>query len=85
MIVKIYKDAFMNFHELHPASSKIKNLNKFAPAENRTRGPTMATLDFTTKPLALLVIKITLRIYQIMLVFLLLLVFPKLYTCNKLF
>ena len=23
-----------------------------APAENRTRGPTMATLDFTTKPLA---------------------------------
>jgi hypothetical protein len=22
-----------------------------APAENRTRGPTMATLDFTTKPL----------------------------------
>ena len=24
-----------------------------APAENRTRGPTMATLDFTTKPLAL--------------------------------
>ena len=25
-----------------------------APAENRTRGPTMATLDFTTKPLVLL-------------------------------
>ena len=24
-----------------------------APAGNRTRGPTMATLDFTTKPLAL--------------------------------
>ena len=24
-----------------------------APAENRTRGPTMATSDFTTKPLAL--------------------------------
>ncbi len=26
---------------------------KAARAENRTRGPTMATLDFTTKPLAL--------------------------------
>ena len=26
-------------------------LNENAPAENRTRGPTMATLDFTTKPL----------------------------------
>ena len=25
----------------------------YAPAENRTRGPTMATLDFTTKPLVL--------------------------------
>ena len=25
-----------------------------APAENRTRGPTMATSDFTTKPLVLL-------------------------------
>jgi hypothetical protein len=24
-----------------------------APTENRTRGPTMATLDFTTKPLVL--------------------------------
>ena len=30
-----------------------------APAENRTRGPTMATLDFTTKPLALDVTKST--------------------------
>ena len=27
--------------------------NSDAPAGNRTRGPTMATLDFTTKPLAL--------------------------------
>ena len=27
-------------------------LKSIAPAENRTRGPTMATLDFTTKPLA---------------------------------
>jgi hypothetical protein len=27
---------------------------KFAPAANRTRGPSMATMDFTTKPLALL-------------------------------
>jgi hypothetical protein len=27
---------------------------KSAPAENRTRGPTMATLDFTTKPLVLM-------------------------------
>ena len=26
---------------------------KSAPAENRTRGPTMATSDFTTKPLVL--------------------------------
>ena len=30
---------------------------KIAPAENRTRGPTMATLDFTTKPLALLMFR----------------------------
>jgi hypothetical protein len=30
---------------------------KNAPAENRTRGPTMATLDFTTKPLALIVFR----------------------------
>jgi hypothetical protein len=29
------------------------NDRKNAPAENRTRGPTMATLDFTTKPLVL--------------------------------
>jgi hypothetical protein len=28
-------------------------LNYDAPAENRTRGPTMATSDFTTKPLVL--------------------------------
>jgi hypothetical protein len=27
--------------------------SKTAPAENRTRGPTMATSDFTTKPLVL--------------------------------
>ncbi|KAL0467602.1 hypothetical protein QR685DRAFT_448655, partial [Neurospora intermedia] len=27
-----------------------------APAANRTRGPSMATMDFTTKPLAPLVI-----------------------------
>ncbi|KAK3950014.1 hypothetical protein QBC32DRAFT_218364 [Pseudoneurospora amorphoporcata] len=27
-----------------------------APAANRTRGPSMATMDFTTKPLALLVV-----------------------------
>jgi hypothetical protein len=26
---------------------------KCAPAANRTRGPSMATMDFTTKPLAL--------------------------------
>ena len=32
----------------NPTHMNIKN----APAENRTRGPTMATLDFTTKPLA---------------------------------
>ena len=30
----------------------IKRQKARAPAENRTRGPTMATLDFTTKPLA---------------------------------
>ena len=29
----------------------VKHQKIFAPAENRTRGPTMATLDFTTKPL----------------------------------
>jgi hypothetical protein len=28
-------------------------VNFDAPAENRTRGPTMATSDFTTKPLVL--------------------------------
>ena len=33
---------------------KLKKFNKkFAQARNRTGGPTMATLDFTTKPLAL--------------------------------
>ncbi|KAK1774512.1 hypothetical protein QBC45DRAFT_337392 [Copromyces sp. CBS 386.78] len=26
-----------------------------APAANRTRGPSMATMDFTTKPLALVI------------------------------
>ena len=42
--------------------SKIYN----APAGNRTRGPTMATLDFTTKPLALnLVINIYIQILNI--------------------
>ena len=37
------------------AFAMMKTLLKLwcAPAENRTRGPTMATLDFTTKPLAL--------------------------------
>ena len=33
---------------------KLKKFNKkIAQARNRTGGPTMATLDFTTKPLAL--------------------------------
>ena len=32
---------------------KIFQKKRHAPAVNRTRGPTMATLDFTTKPLAL--------------------------------
>ena len=33
---------------------ELKKFNKkFAQARNRTGGPTMATLDFTTKPLAL--------------------------------
>ena len=35
-----------------------------APAENRTRGPTMATLDFTTKPLALLENECCHQIYE---------------------
>jgi hypothetical protein len=29
-----------------------------APAANRTRGPSMATMDFTTKPLALVVVDV---------------------------
>ncbi|KAK1776362.1 hypothetical protein QBC45DRAFT_333045, partial [Copromyces sp. CBS 386.78] len=37
--------------------AKKKETNKkvilIAPAANRTRGPSMATMDFTTKPLAL--------------------------------
>ena len=38
-----------------PVTKQCHTIQKvyFAPAENRTRGPTMATLDFTTKPLAL--------------------------------
>ena len=37
-----------------PVTKQCHTIQKvyFAPAENRTRGPTMATLDFTTKPLA---------------------------------
>ena len=31
-----------------------KKINLVAPAANRTRGPSMATMDFTTKPLALI-------------------------------
>ena len=34
-------------------ASDEDSLDSDAPAENRTRGPTMATLDFTTKPLVL--------------------------------
>ena len=30
-----------------------KKCKRIAPAANRTRGPSMATMDFTTKPLAL--------------------------------
>ena len=40
----------------NPCSRRMedgKTKRECAPAENRTRGPTMATLDFTTKPLAL--------------------------------
>ncbi|KAL0467459.1 hypothetical protein QR685DRAFT_448472, partial [Neurospora intermedia] len=33
---------------------KCKKRNRIAPAANRTRGPSMATMDFTTKPLALI-------------------------------
>ena len=33
---------------------ELKKIN--AQARNRTGGPTMATLDFTTKPLALVII-----------------------------
>ncbi|KAK1782450.1 hypothetical protein QBC45DRAFT_318533, partial [Copromyces sp. CBS 386.78] len=32
---------------------RTKKRNRIAPAANRTRGPSMATMDFTTKPLAL--------------------------------
>ena len=36
-----------------PPSRKIYNFKVYAPAENRTRGLSLATTDFTTKPLAL--------------------------------
>ena len=32
---------------------KSRRVNLFASAANRTRGPSMATMDFTTKPLTL--------------------------------
>ena len=32
------------------------NCKRNAPAANRTRGPSMATMDFTTKPLALVIV-----------------------------
>ena len=35
-----------------PATLEAMGASKSAPAGNQTRGPTMATLDFTTKPLA---------------------------------
>ncbi|KAL0468629.1 hypothetical protein QR685DRAFT_413487, partial [Neurospora intermedia] len=38
--------------ELHKDAKKRST----APAANRTRGPSMATMDFTTKPLALCVV-----------------------------
>ena len=46
---------------IEPATSRMRSERStnwakppgHAPAGNRTRGPTMATLDFTTKPLAL--------------------------------
>ena len=37
-----------------PATLEATGASKSAPAGNRIRGPTMAMLDFTTKPLALM-------------------------------
>ena len=37
-----------------PATLEAMGASKSAPVRNQTRGPTMATLDFTTKPLALM-------------------------------
>jgi hypothetical protein len=46
---------------IHAPAENVSDFAKMfihAPAENRTRGPTMATLDFTTKPLALAAITV---------------------------
>ena len=37
-----------------PATLEAMGASKCATAGNQTQGPTMATLDFTTKPLALM-------------------------------
>ena len=37
-----------------PATLEAMGASKCAPAGNQTRSPTMAMLDFTTKPLALI-------------------------------
>ena len=37
--------------QTHSSEAVLNPEKKNAPAKNRTRGPTMATLDFTTKPL----------------------------------
>ena len=38
---------------LSPRCRKVNKRNTIALSANRTRGPTMATLDFTTKPIVL--------------------------------
>jgi hypothetical protein len=40
-------------HTLFYFVTSLVNNSQNAPAENQTRGPMMATLDLTTKPLAL--------------------------------
>ncbi|KHE78530.1 hypothetical protein GE21DRAFT_1060046 [Neurospora crassa] len=42
----------MGYGEKKEKKKKTKKI-RVAPAANRTRGPSMATMDFTTKPLAL--------------------------------
>ncbi|KAI0447882.1 hypothetical protein F4803DRAFT_498026 [Xylaria telfairii] len=52
------RDGTVIFHlnqRLRGSLQRIESREKHASAVNRTRGPSMATMDFTTKPLMLVV------------------------------